>query len=207
LDARKRFDEYLNRDFFPILRAEGFKGSAGRLHRFNGDAIHVIQVQGSSFGGQCCVNLAVHVAFLPTAGGGTMTEGRKLKEYECEFRLRLCEKNEWDHWWEYGDSDRAAAANVASLVDTYRRRGPLFFDRFTPFPDVFLKIDPSKLDVGKVSTFDAWISVPHMALTLARIMHHLGDRRKCRRFAEIGLRHTDSFATDLIQELEAMKRL
>jgi hypothetical protein len=104
MDAYKHFHQLLQRDFLPILRAEGFKGSGTTFRRIKGDLIHVVNIQGSRYGGQCCVNLAVHFSFLPTAGGQLVTDPKKVKEYECVFRDRLHEAQESDHWWTYGET-------------------------------------------------------------------------------------------------------
>src|ERR1700730_18637100 len=102
MDSYKRFHELLKREFIPLLRGEGFKGSGTTFRRIRGGAIHVINVQGSRYGCQCCVNLGLQFSFLPTSGGGPVRDPMKLKEYECNFRDRLHESQESDNWWRYG---------------------------------------------------------------------------------------------------------
>jgi hypothetical protein len=143
--------------------ADGFKGSGTTYRRTPADRIDVFNVQGSRFGGQSCVNVAVHFSFLPSAGGGHVADREKLKEYECAFRGRLHEAGETDHWWTYGASDRETKASIASRL--------------------------------------TGVSA---ALTMARIMNHLGRREKCREFAEVGLRRPGS-AVGLRAELERLR--
>jgi hypothetical protein len=135
MDPYERFHELLKRDFVPVIRADGFKGSGTTFRRALTDRIDVVNIQGSRSGGQCCVNLAVHFTFLPSAGGGRLPDWKKLKEYECAFRNRLHEVDEADLWWTYGASDGEANQSLASLIDTYRRQSALFFGKFEPFPD------------------------------------------------------------------------
>ena len=78
---------------------------------------------------------------------------------------------------------------MANLVDLYKRRGALFFEKFEPFPDVFERITPAELDAGDLSNMPAAMSGAYAALIMARIMRHVGRREKCREFAEVGLRH------------------
>jgi hypothetical protein len=204
MDAYDRFHSLLRRGFCPILREDGFKGNGTTFRRINGDAIHMINVQGSIYGGQCCVNLAVHFSFLPTAGGRTLSDSKKLKCSECDFRDRLHEETESDHWWRYGTNDAEAESSVANLIDTYKRWGTHFFDRFEPFPEVFERITPAEIDTGDLSRMPAPMILVHAALTLARIMHHLGRKEKCHQFADIGLRHL-GHAVAFQDELERLR--
>lgn len=187
-----------------MLRADGLKGSGNTFRRIKGDRIDVLNVQGSRYGGQCCVNLATHFAFLPSEGGGRVTDPKKFKEYDCTFRHRLHEATESDHWWTYGASKAEAEASVANLVDMYKRRGALFFGKFEPFPDVFDLTSPADIDAGDLSRMPAAMTLVRAALTMARIMKHLGRRDKCREFAEVGLRHVGRAAV-LQAELEWLR--
>jgi hypothetical protein len=205
MDHYERFQELLKQDFFPVLRADGFKGSGTTFRRVGADRIDVVNVQGSRHGGKCCVNVAVHFPFLPSAGGISVSEPKKLKEYECAFRNRLHEENESDHWWTYGTTDSEAKASLASLVDIYRRRGALFFAKFQPFPQVFEQITPAEMDAGDLSNMPPGNLTQVLAvLTMARIMNHLGHHEKCRGFAEVGLRHLGG-ATGLRAEFERLR--
>jgi hypothetical protein len=205
MDSYERFHELLRRDFLPLLRADGFKGSGTTSRRLLADRIDVVNVQGSRSGGNCCVNVAVHFSFLPSAGGGRVPEWKKLKEYECAFRNRLHEASEADHWWTYGVSDSEAEASLARLIDTYRRRSALFFGKFEPFPHVFEQITPAEIDAGDLSNMPPGsLTGVLAALTMARIMSHLGRREKCREFAEVGLRHLGR-AVGLKTEFERLR--
>jgi hypothetical protein len=187
--ARERFHRLLRRHLSPVLRADGFQGGGNTFRRAKGDRIDLLNVQGSRYGGQCCVNLASHFLFLPTEGGGQLTDPMRFKECQCTFRDRLHEAGESDHWWPYGANDAEAEASVAHLLDLYRRRGTLFYRRVEPFPEVFERITAAEIDAGDLSKMPAAMPVVSAAVTLARIMNHLGRRDQCRAFAEVGLRH------------------
>jgi hypothetical protein len=203
MDANELFHHLLSRDLSPLLRPDGFKGSGKTFRRINGDRTDVIGIQGRRHGGQCCVNLGTHFSFLPSEGGGHVVDPRKLKEYDCAFRERLHDANESDRWWRYGASNAEAEASVASLVDVYKRRAILFFGKFEPFPDAFERITPADLDGGEVSNMPGTTLV-RGALTMARIMRHLGRHERCREFAEVGLRHLGR-ALGLKEELERLR--
>ena len=204
MDPYDRFHDLLKRDLAPLLRGDGFKGSGTTFRRINGEVIHVINIQGSKYGGQCCVNLGLHYSFLPTAGGDRVTDPKKLREYHCDFRDRVHEAHESDHWWPYGTTEAESEASIANLLDMYRRRGASFFKEFEPFPAVFEKITPAELDAGDLSKFPIEMTQLHAAITIARIMEHLGQTAKCRRFAEVGLRHL-GHAVALKPDLERLR--
>jgi Domain of unknown function (DUF4304) len=204
MDPYERFHDLLKRDFAPLLRGDGFKGSGTTFRRITGEVIQVVNIQCSKYGGQCCVNLGLHYSFLPTAGGDQVTDPKKVKDYQCDFRDRIHEAHESDHWWTYGTTAAESEASVANLIDTYRRRGASFFKKFEPFPDVFEKITPADLDAGDRSKLPTEMTQLHAAITIARIMQHLGRTDQCRRFAEVGLRHLGR-AVGLKPELERLR--
>jgi hypothetical protein len=204
MDAYERFHHLLKHDLSPLLRAEGFKGSGNTFRRIKDEVIHVVNIQGSRYGGQCCVNLGLHYSFLPTAGGRPVTDPKKLKEYECEFRDRVHDAQESDHWWTYGATQAESEASVANLIDMYRRWGTTFFTKFEPFPEVFEKITPAEMDRGDLSKLPTTMTLVVAALTMARIMNHLRRSEKCRQFAEVGLRHLGR-AVELKAEFERLR--
>ena len=203
MDTYERFHNLLRRDFLPLLRGDEFKGSGTTFRRVKGVRIDVINVQGSRSGGWCCLNLAVHYFFLPSMGGGQVTDPKKFKEYDCTFRGRLKEATE-DRWWDYGATDTEAAESVAYLVDLYKRRGAIYFAKFEPFPSVFERVTPQQLDAGDLTGMPVACTQVYTAVTMARIMKHLGRMDRCREFAEVGLRHLGQ-ASGLKAELESLR--
>jgi hypothetical protein len=189
MDSYDRFHQLLKRDFAPFLRGDGFKGSGTTFRRIKGDAVHLLNIQGSRYGGQCCVNLGVHFSFLPTAGGGSTFDPQRLREYDCDFRERMHDAGESDHWWGYGETEAESQASAVSLIHLYRNQGILFFQKFEQFPEVFERITPAEIDSGDLSKMPAAMTRVRAALTMARVMKHLGRFDKCRQFAEIGLRN------------------
>src|SRR5262245_47071901 len=89
-DSYSEFHTLLTERFVPLLRSDGFVGTGTTFRRLNGEAIHVVNIQGFRYGGRCCVNQAVHYTFMPTLGEGSV-DAKKIKEYQCEFRSRLAE--------------------------------------------------------------------------------------------------------------------
>ena len=85
---RKHFTSLLSKRLYPLLRAEGFRGTGATLRRVSEPVVEVFNVQGSSGGDRCYLNLGVHLTFLPAAGGRIVLPG-ELKESHCAFRTRI----------------------------------------------------------------------------------------------------------------------
>lgn len=203
MDPYDRFHRLLKSRLQPRLRDEGFKGSGTTLRRIAGERIDVLNIQGSRYGGQCCVNFGVHFSFLPSAGGSVI-DLKKIQEYQCEFRDRLHEPPESDHWWAYGETDADAEGSVASLVEMYERRGALFFGKFEPFPDAFERIAPIDIESGDLSALLGYLTGVRAALTMARIMKHIGRVERSREFAAVGLKNLGR-GMGLKSELERLR--
>lgn len=197
------FRDFLKQNFSPLLRAEGFKGSGTSFRRIQGETIHIIDIQGSKWGGECCVNLAVHFLFLPTTIGQPVDQ-KKLRHSACEFRSRLHLPGESDHWWAYGTTEMECQSSATDLINTYRRWGKSYFEQFEPFPEVFEIITAAEMEAGDFSKLPPTQgSLVRLALAMARIMNHVKRYEKCREFAEVGLRHLGN-ASGLRAELEQL---
>ena len=188
LNARDCFFEVLKRDLYPLLRADGFKGSGGNFSRLVGDRMDCLNIQGASAGDRCAVNLGSHYSFLPAEGGIGLPppDLKRLRPWDCAFRDRMRKQVGHDQWWPYGNHPGAPEATAQDLIDTYSQRASLFFSRFEPFPDVFLSVTPAGFETGETSI--PWGSTyVRAALTMARVMKHLGQQERCREFVELGL--------------------
>ena len=75
---RNAFLKRLAARFYPVLRAEGFKGSGTALRRHDGDFHHIVAVQASAGGAGCYLNLGAHIDFLPAEGGGAFPAKRAI---------------------------------------------------------------------------------------------------------------------------------
>jgi hypothetical protein len=189
-DFRAQLKERLN----PLLRGVGFFGSGTTFRRLSDDVIRLVHVQGSRYGGSCCVNLAMHLTFLPTVLGDP-TDPKKITEPLCEFRKRLAPDGRSDHWWDYGATEQEAAASVESLVDLFRRVALPHFERFRTFPGPFAGITPQVIISGDFRLLPGNMTAARAALVMARISAHLGQQGQAREFAEVGLASLGPTAT------------
>lgn len=132
----KGFTKILTEDFYPLLRKEGFKGSGSTLRRINGPLIHVFNVQGSSGGERCYINLGAHLAFLSPP----RVVPAKIAHYECHFRDRIEPVEQERFGWPYGESDRDALANVEDISRAWLSQGHAFFARYDSYPESFVPL-------------------------------------------------------------------
>lgn len=185
-EERQRFQDALGRTLLPMLRADGFTGSGQTMRRLITPVIQVINIQGSRYGGSCCVNLGLHLQFLPTSLG-EVPKFKTFTEPLCWFRRRLAQENESDHWWEYGSSEAEACSSASDLVATYSERGAPHFARWTEFPGRFLEVTVERLAQGDHGCLPARLTAVSAALAMARIHAHLANADLARAFASFGL--------------------
>lgn len=166
----------------PVLRADGFTGSGQHVRRVRGEVIHALTLQGSRSGGSACVELGVHLTFLPDA-----PDPKKVTAHDCVFRRRLAHPGEHDHWWEYGASGEAAQRSARDLLDTYRTVGRAHFERWAAFPGAFAEITAEPLEAGTAPS-PGGATLATLALTCGYIQLRLGHRQRAVALGELGLR-------------------
>ncbi|WP_457422009.1 DUF4304 domain-containing protein [Roseateles sp. P5_E7] len=189
---RQLFLKLLAKEFYPVLRDEGFKGSGSTLRRMDGHLIHVFNVQGSKSGEQCYLNLGAHLSFLPAEGGLTV-EPESLEESHCVFRCRIHPPSAAAaSGWTYGNSVDEAARSIEQVAREWAVQGQAFFDRYASYPGSFVRllksVEPSRVHARE-------------ALHLARIATHLGQQEEAVSFARAGLASASERATLLRQDL------
>ena len=186
-EARDRFLALLREQLAPRLRASGFKGSGQNFLRIRGDTINAVNIQGSRFADECCVNLGIHFTFLPPTWAVEPRVVEKWREPDCEFRWRLSPREKYDHWWRYGTTTTETVETASDLVSTYLTIGEPLMERFSRVEAIVEALSPSSIQDPR-NTAVPWTkpTVLH-ALALARIHSHLGNLRLSREYAQVGL--------------------
>ncbi|WP_342749618.1 DUF4304 domain-containing protein [Xanthomonas arboricola] len=180
------FKKALSKHFYPVLRKAGFRGSGSTLRRVNEPLIYVVNVQGSSGGDRCYLNLGAHLSFLPSASFNK--EPDKLPEYECAFRSRILPPEGQAFGWSYGTSEQEAEAIALSVAEAWATQGTAFFERFKAYPESFFKL---------VANFQPEHVHPADCLLMARIAAHLGEANCAIAIATLGLRRVGEKAVGL----------
>jgi len=148
----------------------------------------------------CCVDLGVHLDFLPVVAGGIPARPEAMSVTECEIRKRLTPNPDFeDFWWAYHDPH--ACEDVLAALQT---RGLPFFEQFQSFPTFWQSISVDDLRTGKYGIFLPGLTTTRAALLLARLHACLGDQSRCRAFAEFGLEVVPAIATGPTKALKEL---
>ncbi|MCA1500702.1 DUF4304 domain-containing protein [Bradyrhizobium sp. NBAIM03] len=85
-----RLESSIKKHLNPTLKNDGFVGFGRTFRRVSEDLIHVVQVQGSRYGGKFAINLGIQPRSIPDVAGNS-PDPMKIREELCEFRRRLSE--------------------------------------------------------------------------------------------------------------------
>jgi hypothetical protein len=187
MSERDQFHSQVKQVLKPVLIADGFRASGTTYRRTLGEVIHVINLQGSIHGGQCCVCLGIHLTFLPMVASTDACDSTKITEPECEFRSRLAPLGKSDCWWSYGVTEHESRSSAESILQIYREVGVPYFERFSKFPDDFDRVTPSMLAGSSPLPFPNGGTLVRRALALSRIALRTGRIADAKKFAETGL--------------------
>lgn len=214
MNSKERFFAVLKNEFSPALRRYGFKGSGHRFQREIGEIIHVIGIQTNKYGGSCCVNLGLHLRFLPLTTGKILAQGEKIRAESCEFRWRLAPPGNTDYWWAFeegikshlplgidGKEVSGSDEQARHLIKIYDAYGETRFQSVMTIEAVAQAIRIEDIERGwPVSPLYSFTAA-RAGLTMARIHKYLGDSQQARKFAQAGLSRIDR-AKGLQLELE-----
>lgn len=204
MDHKKAFYKQLREDFYPLLREQGFKGSGQHFRRINGDVIHTINIQNNKYGGSCCINLGLHLSFLPIAWPkDQMPDLSTIKEIDCVFRMRLAPKGKSDYWWKFksGVIYPSVEKRVQHLIKTYQEEGETKFAQFDTVEKVANMISVEQIEKANYLEIFGGCVPAHGAMIMAKINKHLGNIELSKSLAEAGLKVLDG-AEVLRNELE-----
>lgn len=205
-DYKDIFYTQLKESFFPVLRNLGFKGSGQNFRRISGEMIHTINIQNNKYGGSCCVNLGLHLTFLPVSwSADQMPDSKKVKAVDCEFRKRLAPGGKNDYWWKFKGKGLFGkpSKSVAHLKETYLNSGEPEFKKYQSVEDLIHRLTPAAVEKEERIPVFGEVAPARGALTMARIYQHSGDFKLCRRYAQLGLKVIGS-AYGLKSELEKL---
>lgn len=189
---RNDFFKLLAQRLYPVLRAEGFKGSGQTLRRLDGPLIHVFNVQGARGGDQCYLNLGAHLDFIPPEGGLPVT-AQAMTESHCIFRDRIDPPTGPAFGWAYSADAAEAEETIAFILSEWARVGRAFFAQHARYPQSYEALLQREIDPETIHG--------RTALHLARIAMHLGQSERAQDLVQIGLARAPERATTLKAEL------
>jgi hypothetical protein len=186
---REAFFAALRNRLFPVLRAQGFRGSGTTLRRISEPVVHVVNVQGSSTGQRCYVNLGAHLSFLPGPGGGYVPDC-KLLEYQCVFRRRVDPEPTYQFGWPYAPT----SVVIPLLVSSFEQQAGAFFRALSAFPGTLLSVSPDDFLSPSREAAPFMSATPYVFVL---IHQRLGNTSKAKEFARVGLDTVSPSASSL----------
>ena len=124
------FKKQISKSLSEKLKEFQFKGSGFSYKRESENFIFIIGIQASQYGGKCCVELGIHPKEI-TEKFGHEIDFKKLKYYECEFRMRLSKivsKKWWNfsnkssdnQWWDYSELEKENLQTSESIFHSIK---------------------------------------------------------------------------------------
>ena len=160
-----RLESSIKDHLSPALKSDGFFGSGRTFRRISGDYIHVVNVQGSRYGGMFAVNLGIQPRCIPDVLGNS-PDATKIREELCEFRRRLSETMS-DQWWDHEGSKESMDAAVRAAASVYSTSGRRLFSELSGPKSPLHKITPTQFEAGHHSFSGFRSTKVRMARSLA----------------------------------------
>jgi hypothetical protein len=202
-NSSPRLESSIRDHFSPLLRSEGFSGSGRTFRRVSEGLLHVVQLQGSQYGGKFCVNLGIQPLSIPDVRGNR-PDAKKIKVELCEFRRRLSESGV-DQWWEHAGSKESMDAAVRAAAAVYAAVGRrLFLEQSGPGAPLH-KVTPTQFDSGQYDFSGFRSTKVRMARSLALMRRSVGSLLDASAFAQIALADLGAGAGQALrEELQAL---
>jgi hypothetical protein len=198
-----RLESSIRGHLSPVLKSDGFLGSGRTFRRLSGDFIHVVNIQGSRYGGMFAVNLGIQPRYIPDENGNS-PDAAKIKQELCTFRRRLSEAGS-DQWWKHEESKESMDAAVRAAAAVYASIGRRLLSELSGPESPLHRVTPAQFEAGQF-VFSGFRSTKVlMAQSLALMRQSVGNLADARAFAQIALANLRG-AQALRAELEALCR-
>jgi hypothetical protein len=184
-DAKPSVAKAIQSQFAPILRRDGFSGTAQRYWRVVGDQCQLVEVQGSIQGGKFAINLGIQPMSVPLRSGD-MPEPKPLRVVECSFYRRLTILNA-DQWWDYDPNQASVDAAAKDACSVYEQVGKRQLEAMAEPSSPIYTVTPEAFAAGEFSFNGFHNTKVLVALTLAQMRKTAGNSADARAFARIGL--------------------
>lgn len=190
--SRNAFLKALRSTWVPELKRAGFVKGNGtwEFRRSRSPYLDLVGWQQRSDAEAGCVNLGVHLDFLPPPSSDNLSP-LDCSIGNCAIETRLTPSPDlWDFWWVFGDAEDEAVRSAGDLECCFAERGLEFFDYYSGLPGPFGLVTVDSLRSGAYlrDAIRGHFDSPALAaLALARIHKHLGDWQKAAAFAQFGI--------------------
>lgn len=184
------FKKLIAKYFTPRLRSEGWNGSGFHFRKTSEDnCIFVLSFQPDKYGGECWVEIGMHLDFLKNIDG----QKYDLKKITCpsiDIRRRISPDSSVNYTWKYRSSEQDNKLVINSIWETFNSDGKDFINQFKGFPHPFLDIKVDDIDKRDDKYQINGIPFPpdvRTAWYLSQVYLYTENNDKAKKFAEFGL--------------------
>lgn len=204
MEPRKpRLEPAIRHHFAPLLRAEGFTGSGHTYRRLVGQWIHVVNVQGSLYGGEFAVNLAIQPISVNDTNDNPPNP-KTITEEICVFRRRMAESPAAAHqWWPHDRTEEGMALAVRRAAAVYDKVGRRLLERATSEHSDLNCVSPEAYARGIFDSFGFCYAGSGTAFILAQMRRESGRFDDARSIASHALQTAGPDADVFISRVRA----
>lgn len=192
MQAKLIFFEHLKNEFIPKLNSLGFAGTELTYRRITNEVINVVHIQEHYAGHHCCLNMGLHLKFLPASWARHCLSHDKMSFPDCEFQRRLTASFKDDGWWPYQRFFRSAKRCADKMMETYLSQGESNFNQLKTPVDFIARFKPEDFQTEDWDRTAHGFRPRRGALTMARIHLYLGNIEEAKAFARSGLEQVAS---------------
>ncbi len=182
----KEFFQFSKEILSPRIRALGFKGSGANFRRTTDRYIHTIQVFQDKYGGECWIELGVHLVFLPDSCENKI-DIKNIKTIDCFIRKDLMQDN-GNRNFDNGETPEEINETLSAIANLIETKAIDFFGNFTKFPEPFESLSTiNQTELPEYLRENTWMGTSsRICMQLARIKLILGDKEKAYELAKYG---------------------
>jgi hypothetical protein len=182
----EEFTRHIESILVPLFRAQGFtQQGIDNYRRIHKPFIYCVNLQERSDKKAICVNMGVHLNFLPVSGQLAVPPENEIFESSCSIRSRLALKDQSDCWW-IADP---AQYQVESIKQLFQQEGISFFEKYSLFPGIFESVAIMDIESGNAMKVLPGKTRIGMAMFLACVYDYLGKKEQALQFAQYGLKN------------------
>lgn len=163
----------------PVLADAGFLEHERTWIRHRSPFIDCVEIQLRSDSRAYCVNLGVHMDFLPYPTKAV--DSASMVQADCELKQRLVETGESDHWWSLDSRNQ-----TLGLLECLIRNGFGFFEQYNELPGSFAAITPENIGEEECLAVFPMMTRVRRILLMAHIYEYVGDSERAVAWARFG---------------------
>ncbi len=196
-NTTSKFKTFLTKYYSHEIRKLGFKGTGLNYNKQSGHYIYSIQIFSDKWGGQCWVEVGVHLDFIPDSSHMKIIMPSRVKTIDSMIRKTI-EENNKQKLYLYGRNEEEAKLSIQEMLSDIKTTGFSYIEEFKDFPRPFSDLTTDDL---KNDTYSWLEDISVNCLNLARINCYLENKKKTEEFCKCGLKPTTEKGGKMLRSL------